>query len=106
MNMLARFRSNRTLVFGVVATLALLVSVVLAFDFRLAEIVDFLWQCLLLIVAMMTASQAPASSIARCESNAATVGCDDRVFSSCAESVSQMAASVAPLTSPSRRLLA
>ncbi len=53
MNMLASFRSNRTLVFGVVATLALLVSVVLAFDFRLAEIVDFLWQCLLLIVAMI-----------------------------------------------------
>ena len=53
MSMLARFRSNRTLVFGVVATLALLVSVVLAFDFRLAEIVDFLWQCLLLIVAMI-----------------------------------------------------
>ena len=53
MIMFARFRSNRTLVFGVVATLALLVSVVLAFDFRLAEILDFLWQCLLLIVAMI-----------------------------------------------------
>ena len=53
MNLFARLRSNRTLVFGIVATLALLVSVVLAFDFRLAEILDFLWQCLLLIVAMI-----------------------------------------------------
>jgi len=44
MNLIARFRSNRTLVFGIVATLALLVSVVLTFDFRFAEILGFLWQ--------------------------------------------------------------
>ena len=53
MNLLQRFRNNRTLVFGVVATLALLVSAVLAFDFRPGDILGFLWQCLLLIVAMI-----------------------------------------------------
>ena len=42
MNLFARFRS-----------LALLVSAALAFDFRLAAILGFLWQCLLLIVAMI-----------------------------------------------------
>ena len=36
-----------------VATLALLVSAVLAFDFRPGDILGFLWQCLLLIVAMI-----------------------------------------------------
>ena len=56
MNLFARFRSNRMLVFGIVATLALLVSAALAFDFRLAAILGFLWQCLLLIVAMIVSA--------------------------------------------------
>ncbi len=53
MNLFARFRRNRTLVFGVVATLALVVSAVLAFDFRAGDIFAFLWQCVLLVVAII-----------------------------------------------------
>lgn len=61
MKLFARFRSNRTLVFGIVATLALLVSAVLAFDFRLGEILGFLWQCVLLIVAIILTAACAAA---------------------------------------------
>jgi hypothetical protein len=65
MNLFTLFRSNRTLVFGIVATLALLVSAAMAFDFRLAGMLGFLWQCLLLIVAMiLTAACAVALLLA------------------------------------------
>ncbi len=53
MSLFARLRNNRTLVFGIVATLAMLVSAVLTFDFRVADILGFLWMCVLMIVAIM-----------------------------------------------------
>ena len=53
MGMLRWLRGNRILVFGIVATLALALSAVFAFDFRTGEILAFLWQCVLLIVAII-----------------------------------------------------
>lgn len=53
MGILTLFRRNRILIFGIVATLALALSAVFAFDFRTGEILAFLWQCVLLIVAII-----------------------------------------------------
>jgi len=53
MNLFRAFRRNRTLVFGVVATLALVVSAAIACDFRLAQTLAFLWSCLLMVGAMI-----------------------------------------------------
>ncbi len=53
MGILRALRRNRLLVFAVVASLALLLSVAFVFDFHLAGIVAFLWQCVLMIVAMI-----------------------------------------------------
>ena len=61
MGLLQGFRRNRMLVFGVVATLALLVSTGLVFDFRLADMLAFLWQCLLLVGAIVLTAACAAA---------------------------------------------
>jgi hypothetical protein len=53
MSLLAGFRRNRSLVFGIVASLALLVAAAVTFDFRPAAMLDFLWACVLMIVAII-----------------------------------------------------
>lgn len=53
MRILRALRRNRLLTFGVVATCALLVSMVVAFGVHVDEMLAFLWQVVVMIVVMI-----------------------------------------------------
>lgn len=52
------WRRNRMLTFGIVATMGLLVATGFVFDFRVDDIVRFLWACVLMIALIVVCAGA------------------------------------------------